>query len=51
MLSESVSTVNGADIMIKVDGDTVTINGIEVTVTDILTSNGVIHVLDGVLLP
>ncbi len=48
---QSVSTVNGADIMIGVDGDTVTINGIEVTATDILTSNGVIHVLDGVLLP
>ncbi|MBT8248616.1 MAG: fasciclin domain-containing protein [Acidimicrobiia bacterium] len=48
---QSVSTVNGADIMIEVDGDVVTINGIEVVTTDILTSNGVIHVLDGVLLP
>ncbi len=48
---QNVSTVNGADIMIEVDGDVVTINGIEVVTTDILTSNGVIHVLDGVLLP
>ncbi len=48
---QSVATVNGADIVIGVEGGTVTINGIDVTTTDILTSNGVIHILDGVLLP
>jgi transforming growth factor-beta-induced protein len=49
---ESVATVNGADIMISVDGDTVMIND-EATVvqTDITASNGVIHVIDTVLLP
>jgi len=48
---QSVATVNGAEIAIAVDGDTVTVNGIAVTATDIEASNGVIHVIDGVLLP
>lgn len=47
----SVATVNGADITIGVDGDTVTINNATVTAVDIEGSNGVIHVIDTVLLP
>jgi len=49
---QSVATVNGGDIMIEVtEAGGVTINGIAVTTTDIEASNGVIHVIDGVLLP
>lgn len=48
---EEVPTVNGATILVGVDGDAVTVNEIPVTATDIFATNGVIHVIDGVLLP
>ena len=48
---QSVATVNGAEIAISVDGSTVMINNATVIVTDIAASNGVIHVIDTVLLP
>ena len=44
-------TVNGAMVHIKVDGNTVMINDAKVTATDIAASNGVIHVIDSVILP
>lgn len=44
-------TVEGAILAIKVDGSTVMINGAKVTTADIVASNGVIHVIDAVLLP
>lgn len=45
-------TVNGGMVKIAVSGSTVTLNGnVKVTTTDIKTSNGIIHVIDGVLLP
>lgn len=44
-------TVNGADVAIKVDGGTVMVNEATVTATDIVATNGVIHVIDTVLLP
>ena len=43
-------TVNGAEITIGTEGG-VTINGANVTTADIEASNGVIHVIDGVILP
>jgi uncharacterized surface protein with fasciclin (FAS1) repeats len=44
-------TVNGKPITIKVSGDTVMTNDAKVTMTDVVASNGVIHVIDKVLLP
>ncbi len=44
-------TVLGQDVAIKVDMGKVYINDSEVIITDIVTSNGVIHVIDAVLLP
>ncbi|MCB1500105.1 MAG: fasciclin domain-containing protein [Bauldia sp.] len=44
-------TVNGAMITVKVDGDTVMINDAKVTAADIAATNGVIHVIDTVILP
>jgi uncharacterized surface protein with fasciclin (FAS1) repeats len=42
----------GKSISIKIDGDKVILNeNIEVIITNIETSNGVIHVIDAVLLP
>ncbi|WP_341246825.1 fasciclin domain-containing protein [Nereida ignava] len=46
----TAGTVNGADITIStMDG--VKVNGATVTAADIETSNGVIHVIDAVILP
>ncbi len=47
----SAKTVGGGEVAIKVVGGKVMINDSTVTVTDIETSNGVIHVIDTVLLP
>ncbi len=44
-------TVNGTEADIKVEGNAVTIDGAKVTKTDIPASNGVIHVIDAVILP
>ncbi|AWN23454.1 hypothetical protein DKM44_09630 [Deinococcus irradiatisoli] len=47
----SADTVQGSPINIKVDGSTVMVNDATVTATDIMATNGVIHVIDTVLLP
>ncbi|GBL18682.1 uncharacterized protein sll1483 [Anaerolineaceae bacterium] len=47
----SASTVLGKDVAIKVDMGKVYINDAQVIITDIETSNGVIHVVDSVILP
>mgnify|MGYP000861752966 FL=1 len=47
----SATTVLGKDIAIKVDMGNVYINEAKVIITDIETSNGVIHVIDAVILP
>lgn len=48
----SATTANGADITIEVVDGKVVLNGtVNVTATDIACSNGVIHVIDAVLLP
>jgi len=48
---DSATTAQGSDVTITVDGDSVMVNDANVVVTDIETSNGVIHVIDAVLLP
>ena len=47
----SAKTVNGQSLAISVDGGTVMIDNAKVIKTDILCSNGVIHVIDSVVLP
>jgi uncharacterized surface protein with fasciclin (FAS1) repeats len=44
-------TVNGAEANVKVDGKNVTIDKAKVVKTDIAASNGVIHVIDTVIMP
>jgi transforming growth factor-beta-induced protein len=44
-------TVNGKSVAIKVSEGSVMIDGAKVIVTDLETSNGVIHVIDSVILP
>ena len=48
---QSVATVGGAEVAIAVDGGTVMVNDATVVATDIEASNGIIHVIDTVLLP
>jgi uncharacterized surface protein with fasciclin (FAS1) repeats len=48
---KEAKTVNGAMVAVKVDGGNVMINNAKVTSADIEASNGVIHVIDTVLLP
>ena len=48
---KDAKTVNGKTVTIKVDGATVMINDAKVTTADIGASNGVIHVIDKVILP
>ena len=46
-----VPTVNGQSLDVKADAMGVTVNGAKVTTADVKVSNGVIHVIDTVLLP
>ena len=46
----TATTVNGQDVTIGV-GDSVTVDGATVVTPDIEASNGVIHVIDAVILP
>ena len=48
---DSATTVNGKDVHIRVKDGAVYINKSKVIATDIVGSNGVIHVIDSVLLP
>ena len=47
----SAKTVQGQELAIAVKDGKVYVNGAEVIATDIETSNGVIHVIDSVVLP
>jgi uncharacterized surface protein with fasciclin (FAS1) repeats len=47
----SATTVNGGSLSIQVVGNTVRVGGATVITTDVEASNGVIHVIDTVLLP
>jgi len=47
----SAKTVNGQSVKVAVNGGKVTVDGANVVKTDIVASNGVIHVIDAVILP
>ena len=48
---DSAKTLQGSSFSINLDGKTLKINGASVTQADIKVSNGVIHVIDSVILP
>jgi uncharacterized surface protein with fasciclin (FAS1) repeats len=48
---DSATTLQGQDITITVEDETVRIDGATVVKTDVRASNGVIHVIDAVILP
>ncbi len=51
MKMTSAKTVNGQPVTISATGGTVMVNNAKVTKADIMCSNGVIHVIDTVLMP
>jgi transforming growth factor-beta-induced protein len=48
---DNISTVFGAPLSVKVSSGSVAVGGAEVVAADILASNGIIHVIDRVILP
>ena len=48
---DEAKTVNGKMLKVNTTGDGVMVNDAKVTAADIATSNGVIHVIDSVVLP
>ncbi|HQY89839.1 MAG TPA: fasciclin domain-containing protein [Tepidisphaeraceae bacterium] len=46
-----LSTLNGKELDVKVEGGNVMINNAKVIKTDVMGSNGVIHLIDTVVLP
>jgi len=51
MTMKEAETVNGQSVMVSMDADTVMIDNAKVVNADIECSNGVIHVIDTVILP
>jgi uncharacterized surface protein with fasciclin (FAS1) repeats len=49
--SGKVTTVQGSEVKVKVKKGVVTVDGATVVATDVLAGNGVIHVIDTVILP
>jgi len=49
--AKSLKTVQGGSLAVEASKTGVTINGAKVLITDVAASNGVIHVIDTVLLP
>ena len=47
----SIKTLNGKRVRVRVDGDEVFVGKAQVTTPDVGASNGVIHVIDRVLIP
>ena len=47
----TVEMVNGDMVALSLDGDSLLVNTATVTMTDIQTDNGIIHVIDAVLMP
>jgi uncharacterized surface protein with fasciclin (FAS1) repeats len=48
---DSATTVNGQSVDIETGGGSVKVDGATVTAVDIPATNGVIHVIDKVILP
>ena len=46
-----LKTVEGGELTVSVKEGKVMINGANVTIADVVSSNGVTHVIDGVLTP
>lgn len=48
---QTLTTLQGEDLTVSIDGDTVMVDGATVVEPDVEVGNGVIHVIDGVIRP
>ncbi len=48
---QTLTTLQGSDLTVSVDGSTVSVDGAQVVQPDIEAGNGVIHIVDGVIRP
>jgi len=48
---QELKTVQGDKLKVKIVDGEVFVNGAKIVVADVLTKNGVVHVVDGVLVP
>jgi uncharacterized surface protein with fasciclin (FAS1) repeats len=48
---QKLKTVQGQELTVKIVNGTVTIGGATVSIADVISSNGVTHVIDGVIMP
>jgi uncharacterized surface protein with fasciclin (FAS1) repeats len=48
---QKITTLNGQQLEVSIDGDTVSINNAKVVTADVEATNGVVHIIDSVLLP
>jgi transforming growth factor-beta-induced protein len=51
MDGKKAATVNGAEVTVKVEDGSVWVDAAMVTATDIECTNGVIHIIDSVIMP
>ena len=51
LASGDIATVEGSDVTLGVEADGVTVNNANVFVPDVKASNGVIHIIDSVIVP
>ena len=48
---QTIATLNGAEVTVTINDEGIFINDAQVTVADIVADNGVVHVIDAVLIP
>jgi uncharacterized surface protein with fasciclin (FAS1) repeats len=48
---QMIETVQGEDLEVKIQGEEVKVDGAKVVIPDVAASNGIVHVIDAVLLP
>ncbi len=48
---QTATTVEGSDVTVSIDGDNVQINDANVVTVDLVGTNGVVHIIDSILMP